>query len=92
MRYLDRTGCGAFGKAKIDKDIKSKGSLTRTATKKAELNGLALLKTSWGKYKIIRACGLGAYQDEFETLEQVNAFLLNIDQNDDKMSKTWLGY
>lgn len=75
MRYIDRTGSKYGEKAKIDKEVKSLGALSRTACAIAENKSLAVLKTSWGPYKVIRECGLGKYEDTFETLEQVDAFI-----------------
>ena len=81
MRYIDRTG-GKTGREKLtpeqDMDINSAGDLTREATAAAERNGLGVLKTYWGAYKIIKASGLGAYSDELRSLAEVNAFLLNL--------------
>ena len=79
MRFIDKTGCmSAFEKGE-DKDIKSLGKLTRTATKIAEANGLGVLKNRQGAYRIIKASGLGAYADFLGSLEEVDAFLKNLD-------------
>lgn len=48
------------------------GKLTRTATKIAEKEGLGLLKTRWGIYRVIRACGLGAYNEDLKDLAEVD--------------------
>lgn len=74
MRYIDRTGCSMSERGK-DSEITKMGKLTRTATRIAEEKGLGLLKTHWGPYKVIRACGLGAYNDTFDTLDEVDTFL-----------------
>ena len=74
MRYIDRTGCKGISERGKDSEITKMGKLTRTATKIAEENGLGLLKTHWGDYKVIRACGLGAYNDELKDLAEVDAF------------------
>lgn len=90
MRYIDRTDCKSiFEKVAPEKDmdINSAGDLTREATAAAERNGLGVLKTSWGGYKIITASGLGAYTDELGSLAEVNAFLLNLK----KHNKTKIG-
>lgn len=93
MRYIDRTGCqGAFEKAKTDKNIKSMGALTRRATAIAEANGLGLLRTHWGVYRVIRESGFGAFQEDFKDLAEVNDFLLGLPGRSYKMSKTWLGF
>lgn len=81
MRYIDRTGCRSISEKGKDQEITSMGKLTRTATRIAEANGLGLLKTHWGVYKIIRACGLGAYTDSLEDLGSVDAYLKNLDQH-----------
>ena len=31
-----------------------------------------------GAFRVIRACGLGAYEDFFSTLEEVDAFIKNL--------------
>ena len=78
MRYIDRSNC------KIPKDkseyseITRLGKLTRTATRIAEENGLGLLKTRQGYYRIIKACGLGAYEDFFSDLAEVDKFFKNL--------------
>ena len=79
MRYIDRTGCKAIKEKGKDQEIRSLGSLTRKATKAAEENGLGLLKTSWGAYRIIKTSGLGAYEDIFHTLQEVNDFFLDLE-------------
>ena len=79
MRYIDRTDCKRMSDKGKDSEITKMGKLTRTATKIAEANGLGLLKTHWGVYKVIRACGLGAYTDELADLAEVDAFLKNLD-------------
>ena len=53
MRFIDKTGCkGAFEKG-TDKDIKSLGKLTRTATKIAEENGLGVLKNRQDRMSVV---------------------------------------
>ena len=82
MRYIDKTGCkSAFEKGK-DSEIQKLGALTRTATRIAEKNGLGLLKTRQGFYRVIRECGLGAYADAFATLAQVDDFLKHLDEHE----------
>ena len=78
MRFIDKTGCkGAFEKG-TDKDIKSLGKLTRTATKIAEENGLGVLKNRQGAYRIIKKSGLGAYEDFLMSLAEVDSFFKNL--------------
>ncbi len=79
MRYIDRTGCKSISERGKDAEITKMGKLTRTATKIAEEKGLGLLKTHWGVYKVIRACGLGAYTTELADLAEVDAFLKDLD-------------
>lgn len=77
MRYIDCTNKKATERGN-DKEISSLGALSEKATKIAESNRLGVLKTSWGPYRIIKASGLGAYEDILGSLEEVNAFLLNL--------------
>lgn len=79
MRFIDKTGCKSAFEKGADKDIKSLGKLTRTATKIAEANGLGVLKNRQGAYRIIKASGLGAYTDFLGSLEEVDVFLKNLD-------------
>lgn len=78
MRFIDRTNCKGIHEKGIDSDIKSLGKLTKTAVKIAESKRLGLLKTHYGTYKVIRESGLGAYNQDFESLQEVNAFLKNL--------------
>ena len=78
MRFIDKTGCKSAFEKGVDKEVTSLGKLTRTATKIAESKGLGLLKTRQGYYRVIKECGLGAYEDFFSTLEEVDAFLKEI--------------
>jgi len=83
MRFIDKTGCkGAFEKG-TDKDIKSLGKLTRTATKIAEENGLGVLKNRQGAYRIIKKSGLGAYEDFLMSLAEVDSFFKNLSAHED---------
>lgn len=79
MRYIDRTSCKSMGERGKDAEIQKMGKLTRTATKIAEQNGLGLLKTHFGIYRVIRECGLGAYTTDLKDLAEVDAFLKNLD-------------
>ena len=78
MRYIDKTGCKSGFEKGVDKDIKALGKLSRTATKIAESKRLGLLKTRQGYYRVIKESGLGAYEDFFESLEEVDRFLKGI--------------
>ena len=75
MRFIDKKGCKSAFEKGADKDIKTMGKLTRTATKIAENKRLGLLKNRQGYYRVIKECGLGAYEDFFSTLEEVDTFL-----------------
>ena len=77
MRFIDRTGKG-FREKGNDSNIEKMGKLTRTATKIAEEKGLGLMKTHYGPYKVIRESGLGAYDNVFDSLEEVDAFLKSL--------------
>ena len=81
MRFIDKTGCkSAFEKGK-DSEIKSMGKLTRTACSIAEQNKLGVMKTRQGAYRIIKECGLGAYEDFFSSLAEVDDFFKHLDQH-----------
>lgn len=79
MRYIDRTDCKRMQDKGRDSEITKMGKLTRTATKIAEVNGLGLLKTHFGVYRVIRESGLGAYRTDLKDLAEVDAFLRNLD-------------
>ena len=82
MRYIDKTGCkSAFEKGK-DSNIQSMGKLTKTACRIAEQNRLGVLKTRQGCYRVIKESGLGAYEDFFTTLAEVDDFLKHLDQHE----------
>ena len=83
MRFIDHTNCKSALERGESTDIQSLGKLTRTATKIAEQNRLGVLKTRRGFYRIIRECGLGAYEDAFSTLAEVDDFLKHLDQHED---------
>ena len=80
MRYIDHTGKKALERGE-SREIKSLGSLSRTATKIAEEKGLGVLKTRLGAYRIIKDCGLGAYSDAFGTLAEVDRFFKTLDKH-----------
>ena len=79
MRYIDRTECKSMSERGKDAEITKMEKLSRTATKIAEQNGLGLLKTHFGVYRVIRECGLGAYRSDLKDLAEVDAFLKNLD-------------
>ena len=78
MRYIDRTGKERHERGE-SREIRSLGALTETATRIAEKNGLGILKTSWGAYRIIKESGLGAYADTLSSLQEADAFLKDLD-------------
>lgn len=82
MRYIDRTGLKPTERGK-DREVRSMGALTRTATRIAEENGLGVMKTHQGFYRVIKRCGLGAYEDAFADLAQVDDFLKHLDEHED---------
>lgn len=78
MRFIDRRNCkSAFEKGE-SREIKSMGALTQEAVKIAEQNGLGVMQNRGGAFRVIRACGLGAYEDFFSILEEVDAFIKNL--------------
>ena len=74
MRYIDRTGCQRTSERGKDSKITKMGKLTRTATRIAKQNGLGLLKTHFGTYRVIRASGLGAYNADLKDLVEVDGY------------------
>lgn len=65
MRFIDRRNCkSAFEKGESH-EIKSMGALTQEAVKIAEQNGLGVMQNRSGAFRVIRACGLGAYENFF---------------------------
>ena len=77
MRYIDRTGKARNEKGE-SKEIRSMGELTKEACRKAESLRLGVMKTSWGTYKVIRACGLGYELNAFGTLKEVDTYIKSI--------------
>ena len=78
MRFIDRSKCTSISQKGKDSNITKMGDLTREATKKAERLGLGLLKNRQGAYRVIRECGLGAYEEFFTSLAEVDKFLKKI--------------
>ena len=78
MRFIDKAGCRSYKEKGTDKDITSLGKLTRTATRIAEENGLGVLKNRQGAYRIIKKSGLGANEDFFTSLAEVDAFFKSL--------------
>ncbi|MBQ6457029.1 MAG: hypothetical protein IJJ31_08000 [Mogibacterium sp.] len=78
MRFIDKTGCKSAFEKGTDKNIRSLGELTKEATRIAEENGLGVLKNRQGAYRIIKKSGLGAYEDFFASLTEVDAFFKSL--------------
>ena len=79
MRYIDKTGCKSAFEKGADKEVTSLGKLTKEACKIAKANGLGLLKTRQGAYRVIKESGLGAYENFFTDLAEVDEFLKNLE-------------
>ena len=82
MRFIDHTGCKSAFEKGTSTEIRSLGKLTRTACKIAEQNKLGVLKTRQGCFRIIRECGLGAYEDFFTDLADVDAFFKTLPEHE----------
>ena len=78
MRFIDKTGCKSAFEKGTDRNIRSLGELTKEATKIAEDNGLGVLKNRQGAYRIIKKSGLGANEDFFASLADVDAFFKSL--------------
>ena len=78
MRFIDRRNCKSAFERGESHEIKSMGALTQEAVKIAEQNGLGVMQNRSGAFRVIRACGLGAYENFFSTLEEVDAFIKNL--------------
>lgn len=76
MRYIDRTG-KAKNQAGENRNIQSLGDLSKEACIKAERRGLAVMKTRWGAYKVIKESGLGYEMKAFESLKAVDTYIKN---------------
>ena len=81
MRYIDHINCKSALERGESREIQSMGKLTRTATRIAEANGLGVLRNRQGAYRIIKASGLGAYEDFLTSLAEVDEFLKNLDKH-----------
>jgi len=79
MRYIDKTGCKSAFERGNDKEVASLGKLTAKACKIAKENGLGVLKTRQGYYRIIKESGLGAYEDFLSDLAEVDEFFKHLD-------------
>lgn len=81
MKFIDKTGCKSAFEKGTDKEIESLGKLTKKACKIAKENKIGVLKTRQGAYRIIKECGLGAYEDFFTDLAEVDEFLKHLDEH-----------
>ena len=81
MRFIDKTGCNSAFEKGNSKEITSLGKLTKEACRIAKANGLGVLKTRQGAFRIIKECGLGAYEDFFTDLAEVDEFLKHLDEH-----------
>ena len=79
MRFIDHKNCKSAFERGESHEIQQVGALTREATRIAELNGLGILRTREGAFRVIRACGLGAYEDFLSSLADVDDFLKNLE-------------
>jgi len=82
MRFIDKTGCQNALERGKDTEIQSLGKLTKTACHIAEQNGLGVMKTRQGAYRIIKECGLGAYSDFLFDLAEVDTFFKHLDRHE----------
>lgn len=78
MRYLDRTNCKKITERGVDKKVNSLPGLTREAAEIMESKRRAILKTSWGVYRIIKESGLGCPEEnhpDFVRLSDADAYI-----------------
>lgn len=78
MRYIDKTGCKSAFEKGNSTEVASLGKLTKAACTIAKKNGLGLLKTRQGYFRVIKESGLGAYENFFSSLAEVDRFLKNL--------------
>ena len=81
MRFIDKTGCKSAFEKGNSKEVTSLGKLTKAACKIAKENKLGVLKTRQGAYRIIKESGLGAYEDFFTDLAEVDEFLKHLEEH-----------
>ena len=79
MRFIDKTGCNSAFEKGNSKEITSLKKLTKEAFRIAKANGLGVLKTRQGAYRVIKESGLGAYENFFTDLAEVDEFLKNLE-------------
>lgn len=78
MRFIDKTGCKSAFEKGASKEVESIGKLTKKACKIAKENKLGVLKTRQGVYRIIKECGLGACEEFFNDLAEVDVYFKNM--------------
>ena len=82
MRFIDHINCkGAFERGETHEVLRM-GGLTRAATKIAEANGLGLMRTRQGVYRIIKTSGFGVCKDFFVSLTEVDEFFKHLDAHE----------
>ena len=77
MRYIEYRRNGRRETC-IDEDIRYMPGLTRKAAEIMENKRRAILKTSWGVYRIIKECGLGCPEEnhpDFTSLKEADAYI-----------------
>lgn len=79
MRYIDRTNCRTAFERGETREVISLGPLSAVAAGIAKADGLGVMKTRQGAYRIVTESGLGAYSDFFSSLAEVDAFLRDLD-------------
>ena len=79
MRYIDKTNCKSAFEKGNSVEIISLGKLTKEACKIAKANGLGLMKTRQGTYRVIKESGLGAYRDILSSLDEADGFFKNLE-------------
>lgn len=79
VRYVDKTDCKSVFEKGNSTEIISLGNLTKEACELAEANGLGLLKTRQGAYRVIKENGLGAYRDILGSLDEADKFFKNLE-------------
>ena len=82
MKFIDHINCkGAFERGESH-EVFRMGELTRTATKIAEANGLGIIRTRQGVYRIIKTSGFGVYEGFFASLMEVDDFFKHLDAHE----------
>ena len=85
MRFIDKTGCKSAFEKGNSKEVTSLGKLTKEACRIAKANGLGVLKTRQGAFRIIKECGLGAYDKFYQMLSDLEEELAHLMHYKDAM-------